>query len=97
MTIINVDEAVELTRLSGATIRLYAQKRKIPSLKLGARLLFVKEDLEEWINAGAGQWRRSQALEGELYGVPRELFAQYLHCVRLNSFTPHIPAETAPV
>ena len=49
--ILNVREAAEYTRLKAATIYLYVQRRKIPFLKIGSRVLFEQSALEEWVAA----------------------------------------------
>jgi excisionase family DNA binding protein len=48
--ILNVREASELTRLSVATVYAYVARRKLPHLKVGAKLLFRRSDLEKWLD-----------------------------------------------
>jgi excisionase family DNA binding protein len=54
MTLLRIEEAAQFLRLSKRT--LYARK-DIPRVRVGHRILFIKEDLEVWILAhrqGAG-------------------------------------------
>jgi len=48
--ILNVKEAAELTRLSVATVYAYVARRKLPYLKVGAKLLFRRSDLTRWLD-----------------------------------------------
>jgi excisionase family DNA binding protein len=45
----NVSEAASFTRLSTATIYAYVLKRRIPFIKIGARLVFDLDRLETWL------------------------------------------------
>ena len=49
--LLTVEEAAEMTRLKPRTIYVYAERRKIPHIKLGTRLLFDREALQNWINS----------------------------------------------
>lgn len=49
-TVMNVREAAGFTRLSTATVYSYVAQRRMPFLKVGAKLLFKKSDLEEWLD-----------------------------------------------
>ena len=51
MTILTLKQACELTTLAPSTLYLYARTRQIPSFKLGTRLRFSREDLEEWLSS----------------------------------------------
>ena len=48
--ILNIREAAELTRLTVNTLYAYTARRKIPFIKLGAKVLFRQSDLEKWID-----------------------------------------------
>lgn len=48
--LLTVDEAAEMTRLSTKTLYTYANKKLVPHVKLGSRLLFEKEELDAWID-----------------------------------------------
>ena len=48
--LLTVDGASEMTRLSTKTLYTYANKKLVPHVKLGSRLLFEKLELEAWID-----------------------------------------------
>ena len=49
--LLTVDEAAEITRLSAKTLYTYANKKRVPHIKLGSRLFFEKIELEAWIDS----------------------------------------------
>jgi excisionase family DNA binding protein len=49
--LLTIEEAAELTKLSVKTLYTYAEKEKIPHIKLGRRVLFAEDKLEEWVNS----------------------------------------------
>ena len=49
--LLTVKEAAEITRLKTKTLYAYAERRIIPHIKLGSRLFFTREKLEEWIES----------------------------------------------
>lgn len=44
--LLNVDEAADYLGVQKSTIYAWASRRKIPSVKMGRRLLFDREDLD---------------------------------------------------
>jgi excisionase family DNA binding protein len=48
--ILTVPEAADFTRLSISTVYAYVSRRKLPHFKIGAKLLFRRADLEQWLN-----------------------------------------------
>jgi len=49
--LLTIEEAAELTKLSVKTLYTYAENEKIPHIKLGRRVLFAEDKLEEWVNS----------------------------------------------
>ena len=49
--LLSVSEAAEFLRLSEHTIRAWARRGRIPTVRLGSRLLFDRADLERFIEA----------------------------------------------
>ncbi len=49
--LLTIEEAAELTKLSVKTLYTYAEKEKIPHIKLGRRVLFEENKLEEWVSS----------------------------------------------
>ena len=47
----NVEEAAKFTGLAKSTIRAYVCSRAIPFIKIGARVVFDSDDLENWLNS----------------------------------------------
>ena len=47
-----MDMAVEITRLARRTIYKLTHRREIPHRRVGGRLYFRREELEQWIDAG---------------------------------------------
>ena len=47
--ILNIKEAAQLTRLKVSTIYFYCESGRIPYLKVGARVLFRRDDLLGWL------------------------------------------------
>ena len=47
--LLTIEEASELTKLSVKTLYTYAEKEKVPFIKLGRRVLFNEEELEKWV------------------------------------------------
>ena len=45
----NIKQAAEYTGLKESTIYHYIAERKIPFLKIGARVVFDSEDLNKWL------------------------------------------------
>jgi len=50
--LISVEEAAKYLGVQKSTIYSWAWRRKIPSVKMGRRLLFDREDLDRMIEAG---------------------------------------------
>jgi excisionase family DNA binding protein len=55
-----VKEAADFTRLKPKTLYAYAERKTIPHVKLGSRLFFKREKLEEWINCNSVESVRVQ-------------------------------------
>ncbi len=55
--LISVEEAAKYLGVQKSTIYSWAWRRKIPSVKMGRRLLFDQEDLDRMIAAGKRQER----------------------------------------
>ncbi len=50
--LISVEEAAKYLGVQKSTIYSWAWRRKIPSVKMGRRLLFDREDLDRMIEVG---------------------------------------------
>lgn len=50
MELINVPEAAKTLRISKFTLRSWVYAKKIPTVRLGRRVLFDKGDLEAFVN-----------------------------------------------
>jgi excisionase family DNA binding protein len=50
--LISVEDAARYLGVQKSTIHSWAWRRKIPSVKMGRRLLFDQEDLDRMIEAG---------------------------------------------
>jgi len=50
--LLGVEEAAKYLGVQKSTIYSWAWRRKIPSVKLGRRLLFDREDLDQMIETG---------------------------------------------
>ncbi len=50
-TLLDVTEAAKALGIKKSTLYTWAQRRRIPSQKVGSRLMFRPEDLEEWLRA----------------------------------------------
>ncbi len=50
--LISVEDAARYLGVQKSTIYSWAWRRKIPSVKMGRRLLFDREDLDRMIEAG---------------------------------------------
>jgi excisionase family DNA binding protein len=55
--LISVEDAAKYFGVQKSTIYSWAWRRKIPSVKMGRRLLFDREDLDRVIEAGK-RWER---------------------------------------
>ncbi len=55
--LISVEDAARYLGVKKSTIYSWAWRRKIPSVKMGRRLLFDQEDLDRMIAAGKRQER----------------------------------------
>ncbi len=55
--LISVADAAKYLGVQKSTIYSWAWRRKIPSVKMGRRLLFDQEDLDRMIEAGKRQER----------------------------------------
>ncbi len=51
--LINIGQAADLLGLKVKTIYTYVCQRRIPFVKLGARVLFEPEELEKWVHNNA--------------------------------------------
>lgn len=51
-TLINTKECAELLNISIATLYGYTSRNKIPYHKQGAKLLFFKKEIIEWVKTG---------------------------------------------
>ena len=47
--LIDINEASELLHFKKGTIYIYTHRRMIPFIKIGGKLLFDPERLEEWV------------------------------------------------
>ncbi len=60
---LTVQEVAQLFRTTEQHIYAMARENLIPSVRLGRRIRFSKEELEEWTKSGGkahdGGWRRS--------------------------------------
>ena len=52
--LLSVEAAAELLSLSRWTIRVYEREKKIPSVRIGRRVLFRPEDLERFVQERTG-------------------------------------------
>lgn len=50
--LLNVDEAAQLVKLKPSTLYSHTSKRRIPHIKRGGRLYFLREDLLAWLLEG---------------------------------------------
>jgi len=50
--LLSVEEAAKYLGVQKSTIYAWAWRRKIPSVKIGRRLLFDREDLDQIIESG---------------------------------------------
>ena len=48
--LLTIEEAAELLKLSIKTLYTYVERESIPHIRLGRRVLFSTEKLEEWVN-----------------------------------------------
>jgi len=55
--LLSVEEAAKYLGVQKSTIYSWAWRRKIPSVKMGRRLLFDQEDLDRMIEAGKREAR----------------------------------------
>ncbi len=55
--LISVEDAARYLGVKKSTIYSWAWRRKIPSVKMGRRLLFDQEDLDRMIEAGKREKR----------------------------------------
>ncbi len=55
--LVSVEEAAKYLGVQKSTIYSWAWRRKIPSVKMGRRLLFDREDLDRMIEAGKREER----------------------------------------
>ena len=55
--LISVEDAAQYLGVQKSTIYSWAWRRKIPSVKMGRRLLFDREDLDRVIEAGKREER----------------------------------------
>jgi len=54
MECLNTIEAGDLLRKSPAAVRNLVMRKAIPFRKVGGRLVFIREELEEWIRRSPG-------------------------------------------
>jgi excisionase family DNA binding protein len=47
----NVEEVSKALRLAKPTLYAYVNKKKIPHIKLGGRLLFQKDEITAWLDS----------------------------------------------
>lgn len=50
-TLLTVEEVSKLLRVKRQTLYKWICERKIPSISLGGRTLFEKDELQEWISS----------------------------------------------
>ena len=50
--LLRIEEASKILRLSVPTLRMWLTKKKIPCVRLGSRVLFTEQQLQEIIDAG---------------------------------------------
>lgn len=51
--LLSVDDVAELLGLSRFTIYTWAEKRRLPALKVGSRLMFRPSDIHQWVDGRA--------------------------------------------
>ena len=71
---LTIDEAAKLINLTKPTVYGLVHQNKIPYLKKGKRLYFVKVDLLEWINSGNQTTKSEAEIKADAY-----LFNNPLH------------------
>ena len=49
--LLTIEEASKLTKLSIKTLYTYAERETIPHIKLGRRVLFEEDRIEEWVTS----------------------------------------------
>ena len=54
MTFLSTQEAADLLRRSPAALRNLVMRQAIPFRKTGGKLLFIREELEQWIRESPG-------------------------------------------
>lgn len=54
MECLNTIEAGDLLRKSPAAVRNLVMRKAIPFRKVGGRLVFIREELEEWVRKSPG-------------------------------------------
>ncbi len=54
MTYLSTREAADYLRRTPASIRNLVLRRQIPFRKVGGRLLFIKEELDKWVQESEG-------------------------------------------
>lgn len=59
--LLTISEVTEITRLSKASLYAYVAAKKIPYVKLGARVLFSPDELQDWIDQ-----RKVKAIGGKI-------------------------------
>jgi predicted DNA-binding transcriptional regulator AlpA len=61
------DEASQITGYAVETLRCYHEKKlNIPSVRIAGRVMFIKGELERWMQERAVAHRQHQAVEGAL-------------------------------
>jgi excisionase family DNA binding protein len=58
--LLNIDEAAERLNISAHTVRALVRQRKITLVRLGTRILFRPEDLEDFIKSNLVQPLRGE-------------------------------------
>ncbi|HCY75959.1 MAG TPA: hypothetical protein DHV28_08550 [Ignavibacteriales bacterium] len=65
--VLGVDEASKYLKLSKPTIYKLTMDREIPHYKLGKRLYFRKEEIDQWINRGKIKTKQEISDEADEY------------------------------
>ncbi len=53
-SILNIDELSEYLKLSKSFLYKKVHRKTIPFVKVGRRTIFVREQIDKWIQSGAG-------------------------------------------
>lgn len=66
-TFFDIDEASNFIKLTKSTVYGLVHQNKIPYIKKGKRLYFVKADLLDWINSGKQTTKSELEMKADAY------------------------------